>query len=163
MGGEIQAIKIVVVACFILIVVAISIYYKVKIPALRFEAISSHYESVKSHVKQAKQMQKKTLSEQKTHISLETTTPQQPPEQEKKSLLKSILKDKLASKIQQKEDEQTIRNIHVTFPTDKPTFPLDLLDKNLHQGPSLDEDMLMEKAEAIKNKLAEFDIDVSIE
>ncbi|MBP6256368.1 hypothetical protein KA405_01225 [Patescibacteria group bacterium] len=79
------------------------------------------------------------------------------------NLLKSLLKNKLADKIQQKEDEQTIRQLHINFPKDKPTFSLDLLDKNLNTGSYLDETILMEKAQAIKNKLAEFDIDITIE
>lgn len=33
----------------------------------------------------------------------------------------------------------------------------------MNPGPSLDEEVLMEKAQAIRNKLAEFDIDVTIE
>lgn len=160
--SEVQAIKIVVFACFLITCIAIGIYYNLRIPALRFDAISSHYEAVKSTVKKAREHTEsiKKSTEQEQKISPRTDQEMQSSE---KSLLKSILKDKLATKIQQKEDEQTIRQLHVNFPKDKPTFALELLDQNSNPWPSIDEHILMEKAQAIRNKLAEFDIDVSIE
>jgi DNA segregation ATPase FtsK/SpoIIIE-like protein len=163
--GEVQAIKIVVFACLLITVIAIGIYYNLKIPALRFDALSSHYEAVKTSVKKAKEnaSTNKTTTIQKTQggdLEQKTSMPEQNSE---KSLLKSILKDKLANKMQQKEDEQTIRQLHISFPKDKPTFPLSLLDQNANPWPSLDEHILMEKAQAIKSKLAEFDIDVTVE
>ena len=45
------------------------------------------------------------------------------------SLLKSLLKEKISKAVVKKEDEQTLRQIHVTFPKDKPTFALNLLDE----------------------------------
>jgi DNA segregation ATPase FtsK/SpoIIIE-like protein len=172
--GEAQAIKIVVIACWVVALIAIGIYYNLKIPTLRFEAIANHYESVKSSVKQAKASvtkEPKNNTEKSWWFSLfwwwekelETTKNNSTPVNQEANLLKSLLKNKLADKIQQKEDEQTIRQLHVNFPKDKPTFSLDLLDKNMNPGPYLDETILMEKAQAIKNKLAEFDIDITIE
>lgn len=174
LGGEVQAIKIVVFACFLIACIAIGIYYNLKIPALRFEAIANHYEAVKTSVKKVKETsQSNSRNNTGTWVAQNTTAEHtssgsgnisaQQKETSEKSLLKSILKDKLANKIQQKEDEQTIRQLHINFPKNKPTFSIDLLDKNMHPWPSLDEDVLMEKAQAIRNKLAEFDIDVTIE
>lgn len=60
LGGEIQAIKIVVFACFLITCIAIGIYYNLKIPALRFEAIANHYEAVKTSVKKAKESSQST-------------------------------------------------------------------------------------------------------
>jgi DNA segregation ATPase FtsK/SpoIIIE, S-DNA-T family len=166
--GEVQAIKIVVFACLLITVIAIGIYYNLKIPALRFDALNSHYEAVKTSVKKAKENTSinKTTPVQKSQaedLEQKTMTHISPEQNSEKSLLKSILKDKLANKIQQKEDEQTIRQLHINFPKDKPTFPLSLLDQNTNPWASIDEDILMEKAHAIKNKLAEFDIDVTVE
>ncbi len=113
--------------------IAIGIYYKLKIPTLRFEAIASHYETVKETVKKAteeRQVKKEFILEKQ-----EKNTPPSPTqlqENTEKTLLKSILKDKLANKIQQKEDEQTIRQLHINFPKNKPTFSIDLLEKNHH-------------------------------
>jgi hypothetical protein len=73
--------------------------------------------------------QKQVTNEQSS--SGQSNTIDTSPEGAEKSLLKSILKDKLANKIQQKEDEQTIRQLHINFPKNKPTFSIDLLDKNL--------------------------------
>lgn len=171
LGWEVQAIKIVVFACFLITCIAIGIYYNLKIPALRFEAIANHYEAVKTTVKKAKEASQSTAKSpspaqkatNEQFSSGQSNNTDQSPEGAEKSLLKSILKDKLANKIQQKEDEQTIRQLHINFPKNKPTFSIDLLDKNMSPWPSLDEEVLMEKAQAIRNKLAEFDIDVTIE
>lgn len=171
LGGEIQAIKIVVFACFLITCIAIWIYYNLKIPALRFEAIAQHYDAVKTSVKKAKEVTQKAKQEREASAATQksesndkkTAAENISPENSEKNLLKSILKDKLATKIQQKEDEQTIRQLHISFPKNKPTFSIDLLDRNTSPGPSLDEDVLMEKAQAIRSKLAEFDIEVSVE
>ena len=54
--GEAQAIKIVVIACWVVALIAIGIYYNLKIPTLRFEAIANHYESSKQkHLQQKNQ------------------------------------------------------------------------------------------------------------
>lgn len=145
------------------------IYYRIKLPTLRFQAIGEHYEAVKSSVKQAKAAARSEYTEKTSKTMENNTKSQQIIIHEKESdnketnVLKSLFKEKLAQKIQQKEDEQTIRQIHINFPKDKPTFSLDLLTKNNNPGASLDEQTLMEKAQAIKNKLAEFDIEVTIE
>lgn len=127
-----------VFACFLITCIAIGIYYNLKIPALRFEAIANHYEAVKTTVKKAKETAKTTKApssraerdEESSQITVSSPTQEKTQEGSEKSLLKSILKDKLANKIQQKEDEQTIRQLHINFPKNKPTFSIDLLDKN---------------------------------
>ena len=53
--------------------------------------------------------------------------------------------------------------IHVDFPVDKPTYPLTLLDADTHKEPGISEERILHKAEAVKAKLKEFDIDVDIE
>ncbi len=53
--------------------------------------------------------------------------------------------------------------MHVQFPDDKPTFPLTLLDVDTHKEPGISEERLLHKAEAVKEKLKEFDIDVEVE
>lgn len=164
-----QAIKIFVIILLITAIIAMLIYYRIKLPTLRFQAIGEHYEAVKSSVKQAKAAARSEYTEKTSKTMENNTKSQQIIIHEKESdnketnVLKSLFKEKLAQKIQQKEDEQTIRQIHINFPKDKPTFSLDLLTKNNNPGASLDEQTLMEKAQAIKNKLAEFDIEVTIE
>jgi DNA segregation ATPase FtsK/SpoIIIE, S-DNA-T family len=85
------------------------------------------------------------------------------PDRSDASTLKNILKDKIGKKLQTKEDEKSMTLMHVQFPADKPTFPLTLLDIDTHKEPGLSEDRLLAKAEAVKIKLKEFDIDVSVE
>ena len=105
LGGEVQAIKIVVFACFLIACIAIGIYYNLKIPALRFEAIAQHYDAVKTSVRKAKEVTQKAKQEKESISSVQKndTLESKNPENNEKSLLKSILKDKLANKIQQKE------------------------------------------------------------
>ena len=53
--------------------------------------------------------------------------------------------------------------MHMNFPTDKPTFDINLLTENTSTEPLVDEDWLVKKAQSIKDKLGEFNIDVEIE
>lgn len=77
--------------------------------------------------------------------------------------LKNLIKDKISKKLQVKEDEQLMHTMHISFPADKPTYPLQLLDEDLHKEPGVSEDRLLEKAESVREKLAEFGIQVEIE
>lgn len=79
------------------------------------------------------------------------------------STLKNLIKDKISKKLQVKEDEQRMHTMHISFPADKPTYPLQLLDEDLHKEPGVSEDRLLEKAESVREKLAEFGIQVEIE
>ncbi len=84
-------------------------------------------------------------------------------EDEDKQTLKTLIKNKLNKSVQKKEDLQMIKDIHVSFPKDKPTYSMDILEKAPTQDVTVDEDRLLKKAQWIKNKLAEFWIDVDIE
>lgn len=163
-GGEVQATKIVLITLLVATGIAIAIYYKIKLPSLRFDAVADHYQSVKSAVKQAKatvrdEEEDEEMEDKKsTKTSVAVTA-----KKDETTLLKSLLKEKISQKIQQKEDEKTIRQLHINFPKDKPTFPLNLLHQEQNPGSGIDETWLMEKAQAIKSKLSEFDVDISLE
>lgn len=77
--------------------------------------------------------------------------------------LKNLLKEKISKKLQSKEDEKSLTLMHVQFPDDKPTYPLTLLDVDTHKEPGISEEWLLHKAQALKEKLKEFDIDVEVE
>ena len=81
------------------------------------------------------------------------------------SLLKdwfsSLFKQKIEQKIQEKEQAKPRPQIH--FSWDKPTFPVSLLSSNLSEAQQIDEKTIVEKAQALQNKLAEFWIHISIE
>jgi DNA segregation ATPase FtsK/SpoIIIE, S-DNA-T family len=80
-----------------------------------------------------------------------------------KHTIKSLLKDKISQAIQKKEDDHTIKQLHITFPQDKPSYNIELLDENPYKDSQIDEERLLEKAEAVKNKLQEFGIEVEID
>jgi hypothetical protein len=73
------------------------------------------------------------------------------------SLLKASIKEKVEKKLIEKEPQKTI-----TFPKDKPTFDIALLEAGSTSTFSADESYLMEKATALQNKLEEFSIPVDI-
>ena len=81
------------------------------------------------------------------------------------SLLKdgfgSLFKQKVEQKIQEKEQAKPRPQIH--FSGDKPTFPVSLLASNLSEAQQIDEKAIVEKAQALQNKLSEFWIYISIE
>ena len=81
------------------------------------------------------------------------------------SLLKdgfsSLFKQKVEQKIQEKKEEKPRPQIH--FSWDKPTFSTSLLASNLAEAQQIDEKSIVEKAQALQNKLSEFWIYISIE
>ena len=81
------------------------------------------------------------------------------------SLLKdgfsSLFKQKVEQKIQEKKEEKPRPQIH--FSWDKPTFSTSLLASNLSEAQQIDEKSIVEKAQALQNKLSEFWIYISIE
>lgn len=81
------------------------------------------------------------------------------------SLLKdgfgSLFKQKVEQKIQEKEQAKPRPQIH--FSWDKPTFSTSLLASNLSEAQAIDEKAIVEKAQALQNKLSEFWIYISIE
>jgi len=72
-------------------------------------------------------------------------------------LLKTSLKAKVEKKIQEKEVQKVI-----TFPKDKPTYDIKLLQQGNTTSFEVDESYLMQKAEALRSKLEEFSIPVTI-
>ena len=80
----------------------------------------------------------------------------------------SLLKDGLGSlfkqKVQEKiEEKQPKPRPQIHFSWDKPTFPVSLLTSNLSEAQQVDEKTIVEKAQALQNKLSEFWIYISIE
>lgn len=80
------------------------------------------------------------------------------------STLKAVLKQKILEKIQQKEVQKVEKKIQLTFPDDKPTFDINILEpSNWQWYTQIDEQYLLEKAQALKNKLQEFEISIDID
>ena len=81
------------------------------------------------------------------------------------SLLKdgfsSMFKEKVQQKIQEKEQAKPRPQIH--FSGDKPTYSTSLLESNLAESQQIDEKAIVEKAQALQNKLAVLWIYISIE
>lgn len=73
------------------------------------------------------------------------------------SLLKTGLKKKVEEKLKEKEPKKII-----TFPKDKPTYPISLLDWSGSNSFVTDDSYLVAKAKALQDKLAEFSIPVEI-
>ena len=73
----------------------------------------------------------------------------------------SIFKEKVQQKIEEKEQAKPRPQIH--FSWDKPTYSTSLLESNLAESQQIDEKAIVEKAQALQNKLAEFWIYISIE
>ena len=80
----------------------------------------------------------------------------------------SLLKDGFSSlfkqKVQEKiEEKQQKPRPQIHFSWDKPTFSTSLLTSNLSEAQQVDEKTIVEKAQALQNKLSEFWIYISIE
>lgn len=75
---------------------------------------------------------------------------------------KAVLKEKIQKKLEEKTQIVEAKEINLQFPKDKPSFSIELLEKNTQLGQQIDEDYLIEKANAIKEKLNEFGIPVDI-
>ena len=167
-----MAIKIFMLALLFWVIISILLYYKVKLPTLKIEAVKDRFESSRSTVKRVKAA---AASKSKTAAAAAAATgwwwlfsktkddkiiPTAPTT---KISMKSLIKDKMSKNVQKKEDEQTLKQLHLNFPSDKPTFDINVLTENVDAWPQIDEQWLVEKAEAIRSKLLEFNIDVSIE
>lgn len=79
-----------------------------------------------------------------------------------KSVLKAKLLDKLSSRGEQTLPEIQLAKPIITFPKDKPSFPVKLLHMSDDNKQVVDEMYIASKAEVIKAKLAEFGIMVEI-
>lgn len=152
-------------ALLIWVIIAICLYYKVKLPSIQIEAVKDRYESTRKTVKRVKAAAAKKSAtkayDDDYYDEPEKKTP--PTKDTAKASMKSLIKEKLSKNVQKKEDEQTLKQLHLNFPSDKPTFDINILTENLDAGPQIDEQWLIEKADAIRSKLAEFNIDVTIE
>lgn len=143
-------------------VISIALYYRLKLPTIKLEAVRERFENNKQTVekyatrtKKADQHPQPTLfSESASSESSGSSLP---------SALKSLIKEKVHAKVQKKEDDETMRQLHISFPSDKPTFDINVLGIEQKTGPLVDENRLLTKAEGIKEKLGEFWIDVEIE
>lgn len=172
LGGEVKAVKIIFIAACILLVVLIGIYYKLKLPSLpavQFAGMKERIASAASSVTSkgtrtiVSKWGKKTVAYDEEETEEEEEEIVEKASSPSPTLLKSLLKEKISKAVVKKEDENTLRQIHVTFPKDKPTFALTLLDEAPVMDQPVDEEWLYEKAENIKNKLMEFDIEVDVE
>jgi DNA segregation ATPase FtsK/SpoIIIE, S-DNA-T family len=164
-GGEPNAIKGFYIFALLATIVAITLYYKVKIPSIKFESMKSRYEWVKKTASKTGESNTKTTAKAR----LLDSSPQNIIEDiassdaYDKQTLKSMIKEKLSKSVKEKESAEYMRQTHINFPKDKPTFPIELLEKEPSMDMTVDEDRLLQKAQWIKNKLAEFGIDVDIE
>ncbi len=78
------------------------------------------------------------------------------------SLIKTVMKSTLTKSLDDKMHQKTMA--HISFPKDKPTFALSLLRGTAPWVKhDVDEQMLVEKAEMIQSKLMEFDVPVTID
>ena len=75
------------------------------------------------------------------------------------SITKNILKDKIKKKITEKIEET--KKIDISYPKDKPTFSVDILEI-WESTPQVDENELIFKAQELQKKLQEFNIPVEI-
>jgi hypothetical protein len=139
-------------------------YYKVKLPTFKLEQVKDRYERATSAVKAAQKTAslKAKAKASITNDSNDTNTSSNTLPKEN-TTLKSLIKDKLKKSVQRKEDTQALEQLHISFPKDKPTFDSTLLTKDEIKAPGVSEERLYNKAQAIKEKLAEFNIDVEIE
>ena len=149
-GGAAQAIKIFIIALLVATAIAIAMYYQIKLPTLQLELVRDRYDRV---TKTAKAARSKSTT---ASISATSSTSSD-------QTLKSLIKDKMKKTVQKKEDTQTLEQLHISFPKDKPTFASNLLTIDADTWPSVSEERLYDKSQAIKDKLAEFNIDVEIE
>ncbi len=165
--GSPNAIKWFFIAAVVATLVAIALYYQVKIPSIKLESMKWSYEAVK---KTSKKVVSKSVSSKATAALASAAVWKTVASNSSASnkdhdaqTIKSMIKEKFKKSVQSKEDQQAINQIHIKFPKDKPTFDIELLEKAPVQDVTVDEDWLLKKAQWIKDKLAEFGIDVDIE
>lgn len=138
-------------------------YYKVKIPAIRFESMKKGYTSTarkvsKATKKTASKVATASVAKGKSDVIEDVSATSID-----KGTLKSMIKDKLNKKVTQKQEEEQVKQMFLNFPKDKPTYDVTILETEETQDVTVDEDRLLGKAESIKSKLAEFGINVDVE
>lgn len=165
-GGASQAIKIFLIAILAAVLVAILIYYKVKLPTFKLELVTDRLDDFKTSANKAVSKSKtssKSAADTYEEDELLPAPSTVAPKKDDAGVLKSLIKDKLKKSVQKKEDDAAVKQLYINFPKDKPTFDLTLLTADPTLDTSIDESWLVEKAQAIKDKLLEFDIAVDIE
>jgi len=158
-SGNITAIKIFSVALFIivfLIFLGSSIWSILKkIPQIEVDVKVS--ESTKQSIK------KKIKEDLKLYNKSEVVDQKSNSKDSEKNLLKMILKQKIDEKLKEKENKNKEKKVlNINFPDDKPTFNLNLLS-DPESFKTIDENFLIEKAKSIEEKLAEFNLPVTVE
>ncbi len=76
----------------------------------------------------------------------------------KENLIKNIFKEKIKKKIKEVDNTPKVK---ISYPKDKPTFSVDKLEQ-WDSTISVDENILIQQAEEIQNKLNEFNIPVEV-
>ncbi len=162
-GGQAGAIKIFLTVILVAVIIAMAIYYRLKIPTFRIDLVKERYESVKESAKSVSNSVKSSPRPAKAAIDEYEDDEKPNSKKTETSALKSLIKDNLKKHVQKKEDDAAVKQLYINFPKDKPSFDLNLLDIDSNADSTIDESRLVDKAQAIKDKLQEFDIDVDIE
>lgn len=143
------------------VIIAMAIYYRLKIPTFQIDLVKDRYESIKQTAKSVGASKAAKADKFELDDDEEEVKPKS--KKDEGSVLKSLIKDNLKKHVQKKEDDAAVRQLYINFPKDKPSYDLGLLDIDSHTDTTIDESWLVDKAQAIKDKLQEFDIDVEIE
>ncbi len=166
-GGSANAIKWFFIVALLATLIAIALYYKITIPSIKFESMRSSYEWVKKTAKatasKTSKVAKASAAAGSTRLIEKEVVDNATDDARTKETLKSMIKEKLNRKVQSKQEIEEVKEMYINFPTDKPTYSIDLLEKWETQDVTVDEERLLIKAQSIKSKLAEFGIDVDIE
>ncbi len=159
-GGKAQAIKILIIILFILLIIWILYSRNFKLPKVKLK----HYEKpIKKETKSTTRNSKSKVTHYSSkdnkneNIAPQNTNTSTPPASS--TMMKSIIKQKIT----QKEKElETQKRPKIHFSGDKPTFPANLIQRG--QGKvELPEAFLLEKSDGLQNKLSEFNVPVSVE
>ncbi len=159
-GGQANAIKILIVILFILLIIWILYSRNISLPKFEIEKYARPQSSSKKTESKSKTVKPtNTSSSNRKENSQQQIISSNQPSSSKNNILKSIIKDK----IEQKEKELEIKKrpkIH--FSGDKPTFSENLIKKG--QGKvALPEKFLIEKSDGLQKKLTEFNVPVTVE
>jgi hypothetical protein len=95
------------------------LYFKIKLPSIKIQNVADRYESAKKAIKKSK-----STSSSKASASAASNDTDEKKKKATKQTVKSLLKDKLTQTVQQKEDLKTLKDLHVAFPSDKPSFSI---------------------------------------
>ncbi len=152
MGNNITATKIFSVIVFLLaaLFTAWKLNLHLLIPKIEFEIP----EDKKPERKTIKVPVKKPTLPKVQPVKSETSSTSQSVDEK---LVKNILKDKLKKKINEKQSVP----VKISYPKDKPTFSVNNLEK-WDSTVKIDENELLQKAQELQAKLAEFNIPVEI-